>query len=148
MPQSGTRYSITKLRRCRVRSGSLRQATGSRHPPRSIRKVYKRGQACGRRLIGAFDTITRQICAPTARSTSRPRLQPRQFPANHGDARAHEGLVNDDAQGKADQDRREGHHSRPLHRFSDGGGLSSGSPICGHIQMIAELRTPSLAVTA
>ena len=36
------------------------------------------------------------------------RLQPRQFPAHAGDAGADQGLVADDLEGQADQDRREG----------------------------------------
>jgi hypothetical protein len=39
-------------------------------------------------------------------------LQPRQFPAHAGDAGADQGLVADESEGKADQDRREGRQPR------------------------------------
>src|SRR5262249_481426 len=50
------------------------------------------------------------------------RLQPRQFPAHAGDAGADQGLVADDLEGQADQDRREGGESRPLYHLPDGRG--------------------------
>src|SRR5262249_3982754 len=42
------------------------------------------------------------------------RLQPRQFPAHAGDAGADQGLVTDNLEGQADQDRGEGGEPRPL----------------------------------
>src|SRR5262249_5922197 len=50
------------------------------------------------------------------------RLQPRQFPAHAGDAGADQGLVADESEGKADQDRREGREPWPLCRLPDGRG--------------------------
>src|SRR5215813_8547482 len=50
------------------------------------------------------------------------RLQPRQFPAHAGDAGADQGMVADDLEGQADQDRREGGEPRPLHHLPDGRG--------------------------
>src|SRR5262245_47211967 len=50
------------------------------------------------------------------------RLQPRQFPAHAGDAGADQGLVADESEGKADQDRREGGEPRPLCYLPDGRG--------------------------
>src|SRR5262249_39069021 len=50
------------------------------------------------------------------------RLQPRQFPAHAGDAGADQGLVADDLEGQADQDRREGGEPRPLCYLPDGRG--------------------------
>src|SRR5262249_36315896 len=50
------------------------------------------------------------------------RLQPRQFPARAGDARADQGLVADDFEGQADQDRREGGEPWPLCYLPDGRG--------------------------
>src|SRR5262249_37670780 len=50
------------------------------------------------------------------------RLQPRQFPAHAGDAKANQGLVTDDPEGQADQDRREGGEPRPLCYLPDGRG--------------------------
>src|SRR5262249_7641466 len=50
------------------------------------------------------------------------RLQPRQFLADAGDARADQGLVTDKLEGQADQDRREGGEPRPLCYLPDGRG--------------------------
>src|SRR5262249_6528008 len=50
------------------------------------------------------------------------RLQPRQFLADAGDAGADQGLVADEPEGKADQDRREGGEPRPLCYLPDGRG--------------------------
>ena len=50
------------------------------------------------------------------------RLQPRQFPADSGDAGADQGLVIDELEGEADQDRREGGEPRTLHHLPDGRG--------------------------
>src|SRR5262249_42615901 len=50
------------------------------------------------------------------------RLQPRQFSAHVGDARTDQGLVADDLEGQADQDRREGGEPRPLCYLPDGRG--------------------------
>src|SRR6516225_2251491 len=51
-----------------------------------------------------------------------PRLQPRQFLADAGDAGADQGLVADDLEGQADQDRREGSEPWPLCYLPDGRG--------------------------
>jgi len=48
------------------------------------------------------------------------------------DAGADQGMVADNAQGKADQDRRQGNRSRPLIRWPDGGGSHSTRPVRGH----------------
>jgi hypothetical protein len=50
------------------------------------------------------------------------RSQPRQFPAHAGDAGADQGLVADESEGQADQDRREGGEPRPLCYLPDGRG--------------------------
>src|SRR5215831_6490193 len=64
--------------------------------------------------------VRRQRGAAPASCT---RLQPRQFLADAGDARADQGLVTDESEGKADQDRREGgESSRPLCYLPDGRG--------------------------
>jgi len=96
-----------------------------------------------RRLTFQFrGSCSRQTpaCLPTANSTMRldaavvpfvrrqrssasascARLQSRQLPAHVGDARADKGLVADEPQAKADQDRRKGRQSRPLRRFPHG----------------------------
>jgi hypothetical protein len=55
-------------------------------------------------------------------STPRARLQSRQFPAHLGDTGADQGVVADQPEGEADQDRRKARQSRPLCRFPDGRG--------------------------
>src|SRR5215510_10634550 len=68
------------------------------------------------------------VVMPNIRRQRRPfsascaRLQSRQFPANPGDAGADQGLVTDEPEGEADQDRREGREPRPLRRLPDGRG--------------------------
>ncbi len=52
-----------------------------------------------------------------AAPTSCARLQSRQFLADAGDARADQGLVTDELEGQADQDRRESREPRPLCRL-------------------------------
>ena len=69
-----------------------------------------------------------RLCVPDVRGqrraalTSCAGLQSRQFPAHAGDARADQGLVADQLEGEADQDRREGREPRPLCRLPDGRG--------------------------
>src|ERR1700674_6023642 len=50
------------------------------------------------------------------------RLQSRQLPAHAGDTRADQGLVADEPEGEADQDRRKGGEPRTLCRLPDGRG--------------------------
>src|SRR6516165_5573107 len=57
-----------------------------------------------------------------AAPTSCARLQPREFPADAGDAGADQGLVTDKLEGQADQDRRESREPRPLCRLPNGRG--------------------------
>ena len=64
--------------------------------------------------------VVRGQCRPSP--ASRARLQSRQLPAHAGDARADQGLVADQPEGEADQDRREGRQPRPLCRLPDGRG--------------------------
>jgi hypothetical protein len=66
-----------------------------------------------------YPRVRRQRGSP---STSCARLQSRQFPAHASDTRADRGLVADQLEGEADQDRREGGEPRPLHRLPDGRG--------------------------
>ena len=63
-------------------------------------------------------------------STSRAGLQSRQFPAHVGDAGADQGLVADQPEGEADQDRREGRQPRPLYSLSDFRWQRSPCPEC------------------
>ena len=86
---------------------------------RHLRAVDQRGQ---RRdpMDAAFLPIIRRQRRPPSASCAR--LQPRQFPAHVGDARADQRLVDDEPEREANQDRRESRAPRPLHRPSDGRG--------------------------
>src|SRR5262249_43275086 len=66
-----------------------------------------------------------------AAPTSCARLQPRQFPAHAGDARADQGLVTDKLEGEADQDWRESREPRPLCRLPDGRGRHPAANVPG-----------------
>src|SRR5262249_53901750 len=67
--------------------------------------------------------VVQDVCGQCgAAPASCARLQSRQFLAHTGDARADQGLVADELEGKADQDRREGREPRPLRRLPDGRG--------------------------
>src|ERR1700704_4340218 len=70
-----------------------------------------------------------QRCSPSA---SRAGLQPRQLSAYAGDAGADRGLVDDESEGEAHQDRREGRAPRPLCFLPDGGGRHSQSFVRRH----------------
>jgi hypothetical protein len=71
--------------------------------------------------------------------TSRARLQPRQFPAHVGDARADQRLVDDEPEGEA---RREGRAPRPLHRLPMAEVAISRHLFADILRLIAELRPP------
>ena len=86
--------------------------------PRRARQAST-GRREGERRAGVMPIIRRQR-RPASASCAR--LQSRQFPAHAGDARADKGLVADEPQREADQDRREGREPRSLCRVSDGGG--------------------------
>ena len=88
-------------------------------PARHGGAMDKRGQ--GRDQVdAAVVPVVRRQCRPSP--ASRARLQSRQLPAHAGDARADQGLVADQPEGEADQDRREGGDPRPLCRLPDGRG--------------------------
>src|SRR5262249_40217068 len=80
--------------------------------------------------------LRRQRRSPSA---SCARLQSRQFPAYTSDARAGQGLVADEPEGKADQDWREDREPQPLRRLSDGRGRHSRQMFQEILQLIAEL---------
>jgi len=83
-----------------------------------------------------------------AAPTSCARLQPRQFLADAGDARADQGLVADESEGQADQDRREGGEPRPLCHLPDGEVAIARQMFQEILRLIAELRPqppPALA---
>src|SRR5262245_15612562 len=60
------------------------------------------------------------------------RLQSRQLPAHAGDTRADQGLVADEPEGEADQDRREGGEPRTLCRLPNGGGRHPTTNVPGY----------------
>jgi hypothetical protein len=74
--------------------------------------------------------LRRQRGSPSA---SRARLQSRRLPAHAGDAGADQGLVDDDAARKADQDRREGRRSRALRLVPDGRGCYTAQRLRRHL---------------
>src|SRR6201993_3723984 len=81
-------------------------------------------------------------------ATSAPcaRLQSRQFPTHAGDAGADQGLVADEPEGQADQDRREGRETRPLRRLPDGRGRHPTANVPADIA--ADRRTAAAATTS
>src|SRR6516162_3494844 len=94
----------------RARGRLLQQA-------RHVRAMDQGGQRRDQVDATVVPNVRRQRGAAPA---SCPRLQPRQFPAHAGDAGADQGLVADDLEGQADQDRREGGAPRPLCYLPDG----------------------------
>jgi hypothetical protein len=62
------------------------------------------------------------------------RLQPRELSANLGPARRRAAVVDDDAQGQADQDRRQDRAPRALCNLPDGGGRNPERPVRRHTE--------------
>ena len=69
---------------------------------------------------------------PSVRHSSCAGLQSRQFSAHAGDAETDQGLVADEPEGKADQDRRKGGEPRPLCCVPDGRGRHPEKPLRRH----------------
>src|SRR5204863_5064854 len=86
---------------------------------RDVRAMDQGGQRRDQVDATVVPNVRRQRGAAPA---SCARLQPRQFPAHAGDAGADQGLVADESEGQADQDRREGGEPRPLCYLPDGRG--------------------------
>src|SRR5882724_12535624 len=86
-----------------------------------------------------MSVIRRQRGSSTASCAG---LQSRQFSAHAGDAGADQGLVADEPEGKADQDRREDRQPWPLCRVSDGRSRPSQKSLCRHS---ADYRGPAAA---
>src|SRR5499426_3626229 len=86
---------------------------------RDVRAMDQGGQRRDQVDATVVPNVRRQRGAAPA---SCARLQPRQFPAHAGDAGADQGLVADESEGQADQDRREGSEPRPLCYLPDGRG--------------------------
>ena len=104
--------------------------TAEGYAPRALSSSAARGQRF-RKLLSPLPVLAKLFGWPmtprnsAAMGTGRTpcaRLQPRQFPAHSGDAGADQGLVADEPEGEADQDRREGREPRPLRRLPDGRG--------------------------
>ena len=81
-----------------------------------------------------------------AAAASRARRQSRQFPAHVADAGADQGLVTDEPERKADQDRREGSEPWPLCCFPDGRGRLPTTTVPG--DSAAHCRTTAAATTS
>src|SRR6201993_4327907 len=86
----------------------------------------------------------RRQCGATSASCAR--LQSRQFPTHAGDAGADQGLVADEPEGQADQDRREGREPRPLRRLPDGRGRHPTANVRGYLAI--DRRTTAAATTS
>src|SRR5215470_14166653 len=86
---------------------------------RDVRAMDQGGQRRDQMDATVVPNVRRQ-CGTAPASCAR--LQPRQFPAHAGDAGADQGLVADDLEGQADQDRREGREPRPLCYLPNGRG--------------------------
>src|SRR5262252_1771216 len=114
-PASFIRASVSSSPTCRAQpSGSSPSTTSAGRASNGSRRAKARSS--GRDCRAKRSPPTRcgsSFCA---------RLQPRQFPAHAGDAGADQGLVADESEGKADQDRREGGERRPLCYLPDGRG--------------------------
>ena len=80
------------------------------HKSRDVRAMDQGGQRRDQVDATVVPNVRRQRGTAPA---SCARLQPRQFPAHAGDAGANQGLVADESEGKADQDRREGSNTNP-----------------------------------
>src|SRR5262245_30217827 len=101
--------------------------TNMSRPPQRVVAFYNKRGTAEQWIKEGKDAIkwTRLSCrtfAANAVRTSCARLQPRQLPTHVGDAGADQGLVADESEGKADQDRREGREPRPLCRLPDSRG--------------------------
>ena len=84
--------------------------------------------------------VRRQCGAAPASCT---RLQSRQLPAHAGDARADQGMVADEPEGEAHQNRRLGRQPRTLRRLPDGRGRHSTANVPG--DSAAHCRTAAAA---
>src|ERR1700737_766188 len=94
-----------------------------------VRTMDQRGQGRDQMDAAVMSDVRGQRCST---STSRAGLQSRQFPAHVGDAGADQGLVADQPEGEADQDRREGRQLWSLRCIPDGRGRHSEKPLPQH----------------
>src|SRR6202035_4101509 len=87
----------------------IRASVSSLQQTRYVRAMDQGRQGRDQMDTAVMSDVRGQRCST---STSRARLQPRQFPAHVGDARADQRLVDDEPEGEAHQDRREGRAPR------------------------------------
>ena len=92
--------------------------------------ALKAARAAGLQLTVEGSDLVLEASAPPP-SASCARLQSRQLLAHAGNARPDQGLVADEPEGEADQDRREGRQPRPLRRIPDGRGRHSKADVPG-----------------
>ena len=100
----------------------------------TVRAMDQRGQRRDQMDAAVMPDVCRQRGAAPASCAG---LQSRQSPAHAGDAGADQGLVADEPEGQADQDRRQGCEPRPLYRFPDGRGRHPTANVPGDIELIA-----------
>src|SRR6202022_2690142 len=96
---------------------------------RDVRAVDQGGKRRNQVDTAVMSVIRRQRGSSTASCAG---LQSRQFSAHAGDAGADQGVVADEPEGKADQDRREDRQPWPLCRVSDGRSRHSQKSLCRH----------------
>src|ERR1700730_3076300 len=96
---------------------------------RDVRAMDQGGKRRNQVDTAVMSVIRRQRGSSTASCAG---LQSRQFSAHAGDAGADQGGVADEAEGKADQDRREDRQPWPLRRVSDGRSRHSQKSLCRH----------------
>src|SRR5262245_51293255 len=110
---------------------------------RDVRAMGQGGQRRDQVDATVVPNVRRQRGAAPA---SCARLQPRQFPADAGDAPADQGLVTDKLEGQADQDRRESREPRPLCYLPDGRGRHPAANVPG--DFAADRGTTAAATTS
>ncbi len=96
---------------------------------RDVRAMDQGGKRRNQVDTAVMSVIRRQRGSSTASCAG---LQSRQFSAHAGDAGADQGVVADEPEGKADQDRREDRQPWPLCRVSDGRSRHSQKSLCRH----------------
>ena len=103
----------------------------------------QRGQGRDQVDAAVLQDVRRQCRAAPASCAG---LQTRQFPAHAGNARANYGVIADELEGEADQDRREGGEPRPLCCLPDGRGRHRTANVRG--DFAADRRTTAAATTS
>src|ERR1700730_4851325 len=96
---------------------------------RDVRAMDQGGKRRNQVDTAVMSVIRRQRGSSTASCAG---LQSRQFSAHAGDAGADQGVVADEPEGKADQERRQDRQPCPLCRVSDGRSRHSEKSLCRH----------------